>query len=354
MQRGPLHRERHLAKRGCNMQYIEKRKNRMRLIAIWLVLGLSVLISLLAVRFGSVEVSLKDVIHTMIYRDDETLSCILLDMRLPRVLTALVGGACLAASGLILQAVMGNPLADPGLTGVTSGASLTVMVIMLIFPQYTSLIPITAFVGAVVTCLIVYSISWTGTLDPMRLVLSGVAVNTLAGGVMGLLQLAFSDRLQGVLLWSSGSLSGKTWATVETFAPFALIGLILALCCIRGANLLNLGDNMAKSLGVNTTLTRIALSCVACYLAAVAVSHVGTIGFVGLIVPHIARLLIGINHKYLVPFTIVLGAFVLAGADLLARVVFAPLEVPVGLIMSVLGVPFFLYLMRGGMHREQH
>lgn len=334
------------------MEISEKRKNNLRVLAIWIVVLLTILVGLLAVRFGSVEASLQDVIHTLIYRDDEALTCILLEMRLPRVVTALVGGACLAASGLILQAVMGNPLADPGLTGVTSGASLSVMLIMLVFPQYTAMIPIAAFAGSAITCFIVYAIAWTGTLNPMRLVLSGVAINTLASGVMGLLQLVFSDRLQGVLLWSSGSLSGKTWNTVQGLAPFALVGLILAFLCIKGANMLSLGENMAKSLGVNTTLTRVLLSGVACYLAAVAVANVGTIGFLGLIVPHIARLIIGINHKYLIPFTIALGAFVLAGADLLARVVFAPLEVPVGLIMSVIGVPFFLYLMRGGLKSE--
>ncbi|HLQ81982.1 MAG TPA: iron ABC transporter permease, partial [Bacillota bacterium] len=275
---------------------------------------------------------------------------ILWDVRLPRVGLALLIGANLAASGTLLQAVMHNPLADPGLTGVSSGAAVAVLFVILTAPQWTHLIPPVALVGGVVATVMVFTFAWQrhNGFTPLRVILAGVAVNSIFGGITGMLSILHSDRLPAALQWLNGSLAGTGMDDLGTLLPYSLLGWIAALVCIRPANILRLGEQTAMGIGLNVTLARLLLCGVAVHLAAISVSTVGLIGFVGLVVPHITRMLVGSNYLVRIPFGLALGAVVLVAADTLGRTVISPLEVPAGIVMAVVGGPYFLYLMRRG------
>ncbi|UED73834.1 iron ABC transporter permease [Brevibacillus sp. DP1.3A] len=305
---------------------------------------------LLSIGLGSVRLTLAETIETILGHGDAASQTILWDIRIPRVFLALLIGANLAASGALLQAVMQNPLADPGLTGVSSGAAVTVLFIMLVMPDYSYLIPLAAIIGGGVAAGMVYSMAWKkqGGLTPVRIILSGVAVNAVFGGAIGLLSILYSDKLPGALQWMNGSLSGKGMGDVMVMLPYSIVGWIAALLSIRQANILRLGEQVAHNLGQNLHRLRLSLSIIAVYLAAVSVSTVGLVGFIGLVVPHMARMLVGSDYRLGLPFSLVLGSLVLLVADSFGRTVFAPLEIPAGIVMAIVGGPYFLYLMRKG------
>ncbi|MEN0586952.1 FecCD family ABC transporter permease [Kurthia gibsonii] len=303
----------------------------------------------ISIGMGSVYISPLETIQTIFTRSEEMATTIIWDLRIPRVAVAAIVGVNLALSGALLQAVMRNPLADPGLTGVSSGASVTVLAIMLVFPNFTSFVPIAAMIGGTIAVAIVYALAWKkNTISPVRIILAGVAVNAIFGGITGLLSILYSDRLPAALQWMNGSLGGKGMGDVAVLLPYSMIGWVLALFCIRSANLLSLGEKVASNLGENTNRIRILLSLVAVYLAAVSVSIVGLLGFVGLVVPHMARLIVGTNYRFVIPMSMVLGAVILVIADTIGRTLFAPLDLPAGIIMAMVGGPYFLYLMRKG------
>lgn len=302
--------------------------------------------SLVALTVGSAGYGIEDIINTLFYDLEGPVRVVVFNLRLPRLILALIVGASLSVSGALLQSVMRNPLADPGTIGVSAGAGTAAITILLLFPALTGSVPLFAFVGATLTCLLIYSMAWKGGVDPIRIILSGVAVNSVLGAYNSMLQLMNSDSLQGVLAFMNGSLSGRSWGQVEIAAVYGLIGLTLGFACIKHANILLLGDEMAKSLGVNVNMMRIVLSAVAAFLAAATVSIVGMIGFVGLVVPHIARMLVGSDYKALLPVCTLLGALVLLVADTVGRTLIPGMEIPVGIVMAVTGGPFFLYMLR--------
>lgn len=302
----------------------------------------------LSLRLGSVNYTIDEIITNLLSSEYTITKSIILDLRVPRIIISCVVGGNLAIAGALLQTVMRNPLADPGLTGVSSGASLVAIIVMLIFPQYMMMVPIFAFIGGVIACVMVYTFAWKKGINPMRIILAGVAVNAILGGGTSLLSILYSDKIQGVLLWVNGSIASKGWSDVKMLLPYSIVGLIMALFCIRSANVLQLGDSVATNLGVNVNRKRILLSGVAVFLAAISTSVVGIIGFVGLIVPHICRMLVGSDYKYLLPMSCVGGALILLLGDTFARTIASPIELPVGVIMAVLGGPFFLYLLRRG------
>lgn len=321
-------------------------KDRQKIILIGLsTLVLGVLIIIFS-AIGSVNLGLGDIFSALINGDNKMVSTIILQMRLPRNILAVLIGANLAISGCLLQAVMKNPLSDPGITGVSSGASVFAIIILLLLPQYTGILPLVAFIGGALACIVVYSMAWKNGLKAIRVVLAGVAVNAILGGFISLLTTLYSDRIQSALLWLNGSLASKTWADVKVVGIYSVIGLILSLFCIRGANVLSLSDESATNIGFNVNKTRVLLSAVAVFLAATSTAIVGIISFVGLIVPHISRMIIGSDHKYAIPFSMVMGGIVLLVADTVARTILGALELPVGVVMSIVGGPFFLYLLR--------
>ncbi|WP_377793663.1 FecCD family ABC transporter permease [Paenibacillus yanchengensis] len=327
------------------MQTVKKSRGWM---IVLLTAALVILIAIIAIGLGSVRVPIPEILKTLFgYANDDMYHTIILDIRLPRVILAIIVGANIAISGALLQAVMGNPLADPGLTGVTSGASAMVLLIMLAAPQYTGLIPIAAFIGGVIAAAIVYSLAWRKTgISPITIILSGVAVNAICGGVIGYLSLMYSDRLPTAVQWMNGSLAAKGNNALYMILPYALIGWVLSILAIRKANIIRLGDQVASNLGENVNRIRIWLSLLAVFLAAISVAAIGMIGFVGLIVPHMARLMVGSNYKFMLPMSMVLGALVLLIADTGGRTLFAPLDIPSGILMAAIGGPYFLYLMR--------
>lgn len=313
------------------------------MLVLLILLGLC---SVLSLAVGSAGYSIQEILKALFLQEDSPVKTIVLNLRLPRIILAILIGSSLSAAGALLQSVMRNPLADPGTIGVSAGAGTAATTILLIFPQLSASVPLFAFGGAALACVLIYTMAWKGGVDPTRIILSGVAINSVLGAYNSLLQLMNSDSLEGVLAFMNGSLSGRGWHQVQIAACYASVGLVMAFLCIKSANALQLGEEMAKSLGVKVSLNRVLLSAVAAFLAAATVSVAGMIGFVGLVVPHIARLLVGSDYKVMMPVSVVLGAVVLLAADTVGRTVVPGMEIPVGIVMAVCGGPFFLYLLR--------
>lgn len=241
---------------------------------------------------------------------------------------------------------MKNPLADPGIVGVSSGAGLAGVMMLIFMPEASLLLTPVAFVGAMLSAAAVYALAWKNGIRPSRIILAGVAVSAFLGSGISALLVFYSDKVQGALLWMVGGLSARSWPQVEALFPYTVLGLVLALAGCKALTILSLGDETARGLGVPVEKVRFSMTAVAALLAAGAVSIAGLIGFVGLVVPHIVRLIIGTDYKYVVPGSAILGAGVLVFCDTLGRVLFSPIEIPAGIIMAFLGAPFFLYLLR--------
>ncbi len=310
---------------------------------IYIVFGLALIVG---VSMGSLKIGLVDIFKAIFIETDTLNHSIIFNVRLPRNLIAALVGINLALSGVTLQGVMNNPLADPGIIGISSGAGLMAFIIMILFPSYAYLVPIGAFVGALLTTFLIYSLAWKNGVSPIRLILSGVAVSAFLGAGINILMTFYPERVTGGLSFMIGGLSGRTWPDIQLIWPYTLIAGALCLLMSNQINLLQLGDEVATGLGLSVEKIRTIFIILSALLAASAVSVAGLLGFVGLIVPHIARLLVGSDYRYLYPATIGLGGAVLVGCDTLARMMFDPIELPVGIIMAVVGAPFFLYLLR--------
>ncbi|KJD47246.1 FecCD family ABC transporter permease [Paenibacillus terrae] len=319
---------------------------RRRTIA-WITLPILLLaVSVYGLAYGSVSIPLREINQVLLHNDDSTYRTILMDLRLPRVLVGLLVGACLAAAGALLQGVMKNPLADPGIIGVSAGGGLAAVITMVMLPQLSYLLPVTAFLGAFLTAVAIYLLAWDRGASPIKIVLAGVAINALLGAVMNGVMVMYSDRVQAVLPWLSGGLNGRSWHHLEFMAPYAIIGLIASLFAIKPANLLLLGDDSAQLLGQRVELQRLLIILLSALLAGTAVSVAGPIGFVGLVVPHVIRLLIGEDYRFLLPLSILGGGTLVVLADTVARSWFDPIELPVGILLAVIGAPFFLILLK--------
>ena len=320
--------------------------NRRLILLFVMFIALAVSGALISIMLGSVKISLPEILTALAGEGAGTHGQILMNIRLPRTLVAALVGIDLALSGVILQAIMKNPLADPHIIGISSGAGLMGIIVMLLFPEHSALITPAAFLGAMGAAMLIYILAWKNGIQPIRIILAGVAVSAFLGAGISALMILYSDRVHSALMWMVGGLSARSWPHVAMLWPYTLVGGILALLSARQLNILQLGDEMAKSLGLRVELTRLLLTAVAALLAASAVSVVGLLGFVGLIVPHMARLIVGSDHRVLLPASAILGAAVLMYSDTVARVAFAPVELPVGILMAALGAPFFLFLLR--------
>lgn len=298
-----------------------------------------------AVNTGSLKVTQSELFSGLFIEYNPDVATIY-DLRFPRIFIAMLGGAATAVSGVLLQAVMKNPLADPGIIGVSSGASLVAVIVTAFFPSLFFLTPMLAFIGGLVAFLLVYSLSWKGGLSPLRIILVGVAVNALCTGLMSAFNSATGSSYTGVASIVNANITQKTWDDFQTLAVYVVIGLVASFFVTNQCNLLSLEDKTARSLGMNVTRSRIVISVIAVLLASISTAVVGAISFLGLIVPHIARLLVGSNHKVLVPYSILLGAFTLLLADTIGRTVASPYEISAAVVMSVIGGPFFIFLLR--------
>ena len=307
---------------------------------------LAVLGAFLSLTKGSSVITMSQIVELLLNPGTDPQSQIIWNIRMPRTIVGTLVGINLSLSGAILQAIMRNPLADPHIIGISSGAGLAGVVIMILFPALEYLITPVAFVGAMLAAICIYILAWKNGIKPVRIILAGVAVSAfLSAGISGLM-IFYSDRVHGALMWMVGGLAARSWPHVSIILPYAIIGLVLALASASYLNILQLGDEMARGLGVNVEVTRIVMTAIAALLAASAVSVVGLLGFVGLVVPHAARLLIGSDYRFLLPAAALLGVAIVTLSDTFARVIFAPIELPVGIIMAFLGAPFFLFLLR--------
>lgn len=321
--------------------------------AFLIISTLLVIMIVVAISVGSVSVPLGQLIDS-IFSGTGGSGGIVRDIRIPRVIMGVLVGANLAIAGVLLQGVMGNPLADPGITGISSGASVVVMLVMLYFPGASASIPFYGFIGSMVACMLIYLLAWKNGISAIRIILAGVAVNAMLGGVTSMISILNSENLTGVLSWLNGNLGKKGWSEVRMLVIYTVIGLVLTIPLSKSCNLLALGDKNAKSLGYSPNVLRILISIVAVFLAGISTAYVGVIGFIGLVVPHIARMIMGTDHKVLIPFSALLGATMLLLADTLGRTITAPYEIPVGIVMTIIGGPFFLYLLRKDQRRYGH
>ncbi len=317
-----------------------------KILIIFILMGICLISFFISIGFGTMDLSLKDIVRAIFFEDEGINRQIVWNIRLPRTLVAAFVGICLSLSGAIMQGVMRNPLASPDILGVSSGAGLVAFLFLIVFPNLFYLVPMGAFIGALVTTMIIYFLAYQNGINPLRIVLAGVAVNAFIGGIMNVIIMFYPDDLAGVSGFLVGSLSARSWSHFISLCPYAVIGIILAFIIPAKMNVLMLGDDMAIGLGMNVERTRTFFIIISSILAAAAVSVVGMIGFVGLIVPHIARLIIGSDYRYLTPASTFLGAGVVMLCDTLGRNIFKPVEISVGVIMAVFGAPFFLYLLR--------
>ena len=315
-------------------------------IIAWIVtLAALLVVFLYAVNTGSLKVTPVQLVKGLFIAYDPQVATVY-DLRFPRIIVAMLGGAATAVSGVLLQAVMKNPLADPGIIGVSSGASFVAVLVTAFVPALYFYTPVLAFIGGMAAFLLVYGLSWKGGLSPLRIILVGVAVNAMFTGLMSAFNSSTGSNYSGVASIVNANITMKTWSDVRILLVYTVIGLVASLFVLGQCNLLALEDKTARSIGVNVTRTRIIVSVIAVLLASISTAVIGPISFLGLIVPHIARLLVGSNHKVLVPYSIVLGAFMLLCADTLGRTIAAPYEISASVIMSVIGGPFFIILLR--------
>ncbi len=316
----------------------------------WLiVVVLSVLLTatlIVSLVWGSVTIPWRTIVNALWHDHTGAQEMIVWNIRFPRNLIGALVGANLAVAGAILQAVMKNPLADPGIIGVSSGAGLAGVVMLILYPAHEYWVTPIAFLGAMGAALFVYALAWKNGIRPTRIILAGVAVSAFLGSGISALLVFYGDRVQGALLWMVGGLSARSWPQLMTLYPYTALGILLALFGAKQLNVLALGDETARSLGMPVERVRFGMMAVASLMAAAAVSIAGLIGFVGLVVPHMVRLLIGSDYRFLLPASALGGALIMVLSDTFGRVAFSPIEIPVGIIMAFFGAPFFLYLLR--------
>ncbi len=322
---------------------------RLRVPVLFLLLATLVIVAIVAIATGAVDIPLSNLLTGTLTNQQEA---VLYSIRIPRVLLAAIVGASLAISGAAMQGLFRNPLADPSLIGILSGAALAVSIVIVLVAPSSSFfglygLSVAAFVGALITGLIVFRFArLAGTFSVMYMLLAGIAISALAGGANGfLIYLSDDNQLRALTFWAMGSLGSALWPAVLVAATLIIPAALILIRNARSLNILLLGENEAKHLGVDSErLKYTIIICTAMSVgAAVAVS--GIISFVGLVVPHLIRLTIGPDHRLLIPASALLGALLLIVADTFARTVVSPAEMPVGIITSLIGGPFFLWLL---------
>ena len=307
------------------------------------VLCFTILISL---RIGSIDISFKELIDGMFLSKQSNNFLIIRDLRMPRVLSAVLIGGNLAVAGALLQTTMKNPLADPGIIGISSGASLGAIAVMVIFTDLIKYKIIIAFIGGIIAACLVYLIGEDKGFSPVRIILAGVCVNSILNALSSMVTVFNSAGVSSIQTWLLGSLVNITWADFKILALYTIVGIALCLLVIKSCDLMGLGDKTAQSLGLNVNRVRVMITFVAVFLTSISTGVGGVISFVGLVIPHICRFLIGSSHKFLIPFSYFMGGFLLLVADTVSRNIFRPYEIPVGLTMCLVGGPFFIYILR--------
>ncbi len=323
------------------------------------LIPLFVIVSLFAITMGPANITLGQTIKVLLSQIPgidmlegikDTQKTIILDIRVPRVFLAALVGIALASVGTTFQGLLRNPMADPYIIGVSSGAALGATIAIVsglsaVFGYFA--VPWAAFVGSLISTLTVYHIARTGYGVPVyTLLLAGVALSAFMSAMMSLLMVINAEEMRHIIFWLLGSFSGRNWGHVQAAFPLIIFGMIALNCFARELNILLFGDHTAQNLGINVERTKKILLVLGAFTAAAAVSVSGTIGFVGLIVPHGVRLIVGPDHRVLLPVSAVAGGIFLVITDTFARTVLSPAEIPVGIITALFGGPFFIYLLK--------
>ncbi len=323
-------------------------KKRIKLVLSFVITtALLVILFIFSIKTGSIKLSLKELIEGLFVKYNSSVA-IVYDLRFPRIIVSMLAGAALAVSGTMLQAVMKNPMTDPGIIGISSAASLVGLVVTAFFPMYYYLTPIFSIFGGLIAYFLIYTLAWDGGVKPVRLILVGISLNMTFLGITSGLRTMMGGNLTQTQAIIEGNVAQKTWTDVRVLLIYTGIFLIMSLFTIKSCNLLTLEDKTAKSLGVNVNRDRFIIALIAIILASITTGVVGVIGFVGLLVPHIGRILVGGDHKALMPFSMILGAFILLLSDTIGRLIAYPFEIEAAVIMSVIGAPFFILLLKAG------
>lgn len=319
-----------------------------------LVLAVGVVVAAVAsIAFGTRDVSLAEILSS--FTGGTGVGEAAVTARLPRTILGLLVGAALGMSGLTLQAVTRNPLADPGILGVSAGAALFVVFGIAFFGLSNALGYMGfAIVGSAVAAVFVYTVGSLGRggATPLKLALAGAATTAAFGSLSSAILLPRIDLLEVFRFWQIGGIGGATWDRIQIAAPVLLLGTIIVVVCARGMNSLALGDDVATGLGEHVGRTRLIATAGAVVLVGAATAVAGPIAFVGLVIPHVCRLLIGTDHRWLVPFSALGGAVLILVADVIGRVITRPSEVEVGVLTAVIGAPFFIWIVRRQRVRE--
>lgn len=305
-------------------------------------LGLLLVFAALSLRFGAVFVSLEQLVEE--WRKGQG---IVFEYRLPRLLIAILVGMNMAVAGAVIQGVTRNPMAAPDLIGLNAGGGLVIAILLLMipdFPAYT--LPVASFCGAAAAGGLVFLLAYRkGSIAPTRLVLSGVAVGSGLQALITLLLVKYAPNAAQALVFLKGSLYARTWPHVGMIAPWTLAGIPLAFFFSRVLSMLQLGEESVRGLGLRVHLARLLLLALVVALAGSSVAVAGTIGFVGLIVPHLVKYLIGPDFRFVIPLSALFGALLLVTADMIGRVIMPPAEIPAGILTALIGAPYFLYLL---------
>ncbi len=331
------------------------KKKKKFILTVGILIALIFTVFVVSLNLGSYSISLLDVIKTLVGQGSKNQSMVIFNLRLPRIVIALLVGTALATSGTILQGVTKNDLADSGILGINSGAALFVVVYIYlmngnVYDGVSNLtvftMPIVALAGAAFGAFLVYSLAWKKGITSSRLLLTGIGINIAFTSLLTIFQLRFTTQeFNRVMAWTTGSIWGASWKHVIAITPFIILFMALTLYKARYLDVLNLGDELATGLGVAVEKERRKSIVYAVALAGVATSVAGSIGFLGLIAPHIGRKLVGPKHSRLIPVSALVGTLILLISDTVARNLLAPMEVPVGIVVAVIGVPYFIYLM---------
>ncbi len=306
---------------------------------------------LLSLAIGSVFITPKELWQTILGNGTEINESILWKIRFPRTILIALTGAALGGSGAAYQGLFRNPLADPFLIGVASGAGLGAVIAMSVQWPYSfwglMAIPLSAFIAALLTVVVVYSLARVGQTTPTTsLILAGVAFSSFATSLTSFLMIRSTSEVRRALGWLLGGATQNNWTAILAMLPYLLIGLGILMLCGHALNLLQFGDEQAQQLGLNVTRTKRIILISSSLATAAAVAFSGIIGFIGLIVPHLIRLWFGPDYRRLLPLSVLGGATALLLSDILARVLIAPQEIPVGIITALAGAPFFLWVLR--------
>jgi iron complex transport system permease protein len=330
------------------------RATRFRIVFLLLILLLFAA-CLVSMSLGALSFTPAQLWQTLTGAGSRQQRLALFTIRLPRITLAALVGAALAASGVVLQSTTGNDLADPNIIGISSGSAMFVVVYIYLtngnnyysLPVFTIFtMPLIALVGGMAAAAMIYGLAWKRGMKPTRLLLMGIAINAAFNALIIMLQLTFDNKnFNRVLMWTNGSIWGANWNFVIAVLPPILLLCGLVLYQSRYLDAFTLGDEVAGALGVNVEQRRRALIAVAAALAAVSTSVAGAIAFVGLLAPHIARHLVGPKHKYLTATAMLFGMVLVIAADMIAKNLFAPVELHLGIVISIIGVPYFIYLM---------